>query len=67
MQAGLGIKLARFAIVMAIFALWEFLSRSGIVNPRLLPSASDTLVTLGDLLAAGRRTQGSGGDRDRGR
>src|SRR5438445_808423 len=26
------------------------LSRAGIVNPRLLPSASDTLTTLGDLL-----------------
>ena len=43
-MAGLGIKLARFAIVLAIFALWELLSRTGIVNPRLLPSASDTLV-----------------------
>jgi ABC-type nitrate/sulfonate/bicarbonate transport system permease component len=49
-MAGLGIKLARFAIVAAIFALWEMLSRTGIVNPRLLPSASDTLSTLGDLL-----------------
>src|SRR6201989_2733937 len=49
-MAGLGIKLARFAIVLAIFALWEVLSRTGIVNPRLLPSASDTLATLADLL-----------------
>ena len=49
-MAGLGIKLARFAIVLAIFALWEILSRTGMVNPRLLPSASDTLSTLGDLL-----------------
>ena len=32
------------------FALWELLSRTGLVNPRLLPSASDTLATLGDLL-----------------
>src|SRR5215510_6204726 len=46
----LGVNLARIAIVVAIFALWEALSRSGIVNPRLLPSASDTLATLGDLL-----------------
>ena len=46
----LGINLARIAIVVAIFALWEVLSRTGIVNPRLLPSASDTLATLGDLL-----------------
>jgi NitT/TauT family transport system permease protein len=49
-MAGLGIKLARFAIVLAMFALWEILSRTGLVNPRLLPSASDTLSTLGDLL-----------------
>jgi ABC-type nitrate/sulfonate/bicarbonate transport system permease component len=50
MAGRIGIKLARFAIVVAIFALWEILSRSGMVNPRLLPSASDTLSTLGDLL-----------------
>ena len=50
MAGKIGIKLARFAIVLAIFALWELLSRTGIVNPRLLPSASDTLSTLGDLL-----------------
>jgi ABC-type nitrate/sulfonate/bicarbonate transport system permease component len=43
-------SLARIAIIVAILALWEFLSRSGIVNPRLLPSASETLATLGDLL-----------------
>lgn len=49
-MAGLGIKLARFAIVLAIFALWEMLSRTGLVNPRLLPSATDTLATLADLL-----------------
>src|SRR3954465_2758761 len=49
-MAGLGIKLARFAIVLAIFALWEILSRTGMVNPRLLPAASDTLAQLGDLL-----------------
>jgi ABC-type nitrate/sulfonate/bicarbonate transport system permease component len=50
MAGKIGIKLARFAIVLAIFALWEMLSRTGMVNPRLLPSASDTLSTLGDLL-----------------
>ena len=46
----LGIKLARVAIIITIFALWEALSRSGIVNPRLLPAASDTLAMLGQLL-----------------
>jgi ABC-type nitrate/sulfonate/bicarbonate transport system permease component len=50
MSASLGIKIARFAIVIAIFAAWEVLSRTGIVNPRLLPSASDTLAMLGQLL-----------------
>jgi ABC-type nitrate/sulfonate/bicarbonate transport system permease component len=43
-------KIARTAIVLAVFALWELLSRTGIVNPRLLPSASDTIVTLIDLI-----------------
>jgi ABC-type nitrate/sulfonate/bicarbonate transport system permease component len=50
MAASLGIKLARVAIILAIFALWETLSRSAIVNPRLLPAASDTLTMLGELL-----------------
>src|SRR5262245_22142937 len=50
MAGGIAIRLARFAIVIAIFAVWEVLSRTGIVNPRLLPSASDTLSTLGQLL-----------------
>jgi ABC-type nitrate/sulfonate/bicarbonate transport system permease component len=46
----LGITLARIAIVIAIFALWETLARAGLVNPRLLPPASETLATLVDLL-----------------
>jgi len=50
MQSGLKVVAARVAIVVAVFAIWEILSRTGIVNPRLLPSASDTLVTLVDLL-----------------
>ena len=50
MAAHLGLKIARLAIVVAVFAGWEALSRTGAVNPRLLPSASDTLATLGDLL-----------------
>ena len=48
-----GIKVARLAIVIAFFALWEMLSRTAIVNPRLLPSASDTLATLAELLQRG--------------
>jgi len=50
MAASLGIRIARLAFVVAIFALWEALSRTGAVNPRLLPSASETLATLSDLL-----------------
>jgi ABC-type nitrate/sulfonate/bicarbonate transport system permease component len=50
MSGTLGIKLARFAIVLAVFVLWETLSRTGIVNPRQLPSASETLAMLGELL-----------------
>jgi ABC-type nitrate/sulfonate/bicarbonate transport system permease component len=50
MQSGLAVKATRVGIVVALFAVWEMLSRTGIVNPRLLPSASDTLATLGDLL-----------------
>ena len=38
------------SFIVAVLALWEVLSRTGIVNPRLLPSASDTFATLGDLL-----------------
>ncbi len=50
MQSGLAVKATRIGIVVALFAIWEMLSRTGMVNPRLLPSASDTLATLGDLL-----------------
>ncbi len=50
MAGTLGVKLARIAIVAAVFAAWETLSRTGMVNPRLLPSASDTLAMLWELL-----------------
>ena len=50
MAGTLGVKAARIAIVVTMFAVWEMLSRTGIVNPRLLPSASDTLATLWELL-----------------
>ncbi len=54
MAGSLGLKIARLAIVVAIFAGWEALSRTGAVNPRLLPAASDTLLTLADLLQRAR-------------
>jgi ABC-type nitrate/sulfonate/bicarbonate transport system permease component len=50
MTSRIGIALARIAIVVAIFAAWEVLARSAIVNPRLLPPASETLATLAGLL-----------------
>jgi ABC-type nitrate/sulfonate/bicarbonate transport system permease component len=50
MAGNLAVKMARVAIVVAIFAGWEALSRTGMVNPRLLPSASDTLGMLIELL-----------------
>jgi len=50
MAGTFAIKATRIAIVVALFAIWELLSRTGIVNPRLLPSASDTLVMLWELL-----------------
>jgi NitT/TauT family transport system permease protein len=50
MAGRLGVDIARLAIVVAILLLWEVVSRTGLVNPRLLPSASDTLATLGNLL-----------------
>ena len=53
MPGRLALILSRIAIIIAILALWELLSRTGLVNPRLLPTASDTLATLGDLLQRG--------------
>jgi ABC-type nitrate/sulfonate/bicarbonate transport system permease component len=50
MGRSLGAKTARIAIVMAAFALWEMLSRTGLVDSRLLPSASDSLRMLAELL-----------------
>jgi len=53
MAGTFAVKATRIAIVVALFAVWELLSRTGIVNPRLLPSASDTLVMLWELLQRG--------------
>src|ERR1700748_2681197 len=50
MTTSLGIRIARGAIIAALLLTWEGLSRSSLVNPRLLPSASDTLTTLWQLL-----------------
>jgi NitT/TauT family transport system permease protein len=42
--------LARIALIAAILGAWEALSRTGVVNPMLLPSASDTFGMLTRLL-----------------
>ena len=44
------IPAVRASIVVGLFGLWELLSRTGLVNPRLLPPASDVLATLSDIL-----------------
>ncbi len=44
------LQATRAAIVLAALATWELVSRFGIVNPRLLPPASDALATLADLV-----------------
>ena len=46
----LAVRFPQLAAILGFVALWETFSRSGVVNPRLLPSASDTLATLADLL-----------------
>lgn len=53
MAARWTIAFGRIAIVIALVALWEALSRFGIVNPRLLPSASETFGALAELLQRG--------------
>lgn len=50
MAGRLGTAILRIAIVIAALAVWELLSRTGTVNPRLLPSASETMSMLSDLL-----------------
>ena len=50
MAHSLVLKLTRLAVILAITAAWETASRSGLVNPRLLPSASETLAMLVNLL-----------------
>lgn len=50
MTNGLVVKLTRLAMILVIIAAWELASRTGLINPRLLPSASETLTTLAGLL-----------------
>ncbi len=45
-----GQKLARLAIILGLFVMWECLPRTGLVSQRLLPPASDTFITLYDLI-----------------
>jgi NitT/TauT family transport system permease protein len=48
----LGLILVRFALLALVLAAWEWLPRSGAVNPLLLPPLSEVLAMLGRL--AGR-------------
>src|SRR5262249_43100609 len=50
MVSTLEASVARWAVVVGFFALWELLSRTGAVNPRLLPPATDAMAMLGNLL-----------------
>ncbi len=46
----LGMVCARTALLLAALAAWEWLPRSGLLNPELLPPLSDVLSTLWKLL-----------------
>ena len=45
--------LTRIALSAAFLGAWEFLPRTGIVNPMLLPPLSLVLETLGEILGRG--------------
>jgi len=45
--------LVRIALLAAFLGAWEFLPRTGIVNPMLLPPLSEVLETLGIILRRG--------------
>jgi NitT/TauT family transport system permease protein len=45
--------LFRIALLAAFLGAWEFLPRTGIVNPMLLPPLSLVMETLGEILARG--------------
>jgi NitT/TauT family transport system permease protein len=45
--------LIRIALLAAFLGAWEFLPRTGIVNPMLLPPLSEVLETLGVILRRG--------------
>jgi NitT/TauT family transport system permease protein len=49
----LAIVLIRLALLALFLGAWEFLPRTGMVNPMLLPPLSLVLDTLGDILARG--------------
>lgn len=49
-MTSLQMALARALLLGAVLAAWEFLPRSGLVNPALLPALSDVASTLWQLL-----------------
>ena len=54
MKVGLLVRLAPFIFLALLAALWEAASRSGLVDPRLLPPFSDVAATLAGLLQDAR-------------
>lgn len=51
MSVRLRTTLAQLAIILVLVAAWELAPRLGLINPRLLPPASDVMATLFGLLA----------------
>ena len=54
MKVGLLVRLAPFIFLALLAAAWEAASRSGLVDPRLLPPFSDVAATLAGLLQDAR-------------
>jgi NitT/TauT family transport system permease protein len=48
------IKSQGFLLIFAFFALWQILPGTGIVDPAFLPTFSETIITLINLLVSGK-------------
>jgi taurine transport system permease protein len=49
-----GDKIIQALVVLALFALWEIVSRAKIVHPFLLPALSDVLARIGGDMSSGK-------------
>ena len=54
LSAALWRRLRRCYSVLLMLAIWESAARSGLVNPFLLPAASDVLANLWRMLTEGQ-------------